>query len=330
MTITISRSDYNALWQPANAVPTACEGLFETEQLIPEQLGRGHIQRIHWNGINLYLFNYQFFEDVFLIEEAQNATNICREFGFNLAGNRGGKHTGQNFVHWGSYGDSKNRTRITYANDPILKIDIHLEAADELVQLVSEMLEELSPETRQRLVQFDNSQSGETDQITPVMRLALQQIFHCPFQGKMKQIYLESKCLELIVLKLEQLKERDQRIKCSALLKPDDIDRIQRAQTILVTHMENPPSLLELARQVGLNDCTLKRGFRQVFGTTAFGYLHDHRLEHACKLLLEHRLNVSEISRAIGFRSCSYFSKAFRKKYGFSPKRYQALYKNSV
>ncbi|NJR39806.1 MAG: helix-turn-helix transcriptional regulator [Leptolyngbyaceae cyanobacterium CSU_1_4] len=94
--------------------------------------------------------------------------------------------------------------------------------------------------------------------------------------------------------------------------------------------LNNPPSLAQLARQVGLNECTLKRGFRQVFGTTAFAYLYDYRLEQARQLLQERCLNVSEVAQAVGFGSCSHLSKAFRQKYGVSPKQYQTQRKNSV
>ena len=113
-------------------------------------------------------------------------------------------------------------------------------------------------------------------------------------------------------------------------LKPEDIDRIHHAKEILTEQIDNPPLLLDLARQVGLNDCTLKRGFREVFGTTAFGYLHDYRLEQARQLLLENRFNVSEVAVQVGFGSCSYLSRVFRKKYGVSPKQYQRQYKNSA
>ncbi|WP_334970484.1 hypothetical protein [Nostoc sp.] len=45
--------------------------------------------------------------------------------------------------------------------------------------------------------------------------------------------------------------------------------------------MHKPPSLITLARQVGLNDCTLKRGFRQVFGIIAYDCLHHYRMERS-------------------------------------------------
>ncbi len=113
-------------------------------------------------------------------------------------------------------------------------------------------------------------------------------------------------------------------------LKPDDVDRIYQARDILLQCLDNPPSLIELARQVGLNDCTLKRGFRQVFGTTAFGYLHNYRLEQARQLLEERRLNISEIAQAIGFANRSHFASAFRKKFGITPKKYSSSYKISA
>lgn len=78
---------------------------------------------------------------------------------------------------------------------------------------------------------------------------------------------------------------------------------------------------MTLARQVGLNDFKLKLGFRQVFGTTVFGYLHEHRMEQAQLLLQERRMNVEEVARTVGYANRSSFA-AFRKKFGINPKYY--------
>ncbi len=67
---------------------------------------------------------------------------------------------------------------------------------------------------------------------------------------------------------------------------------------------------------------TLKRGFRQVFGTTVFGYLHHYRLEQARQLLEAGDMNITETAHAIGFADRSYFAAAFRKKFGLNPSRY--------
>jgi AraC-like DNA-binding protein len=87
----------------------------------------------------------------------------------------------------------------------------------------------------------------------------------------------------------------------------------------LVRNLENPPSLFGLARQVGLNDTKLKRGFRQVFGTTAFGCLHAHRMEQGRQLLAKGKMNVTEVAYKIGYSSRTYFSRAFTKHFGLNP-----------
>jgi len=84
--------------------------------------------------------------------------------------------------------------------------------------------------------------------------------------------------------------------------------------------MDSPPTLTDLARQVGINDCTLKRRFRQVFGTTVFGYLHNYRMEQARTLLLENQLTIAAIAHRVGYNNLCAFSTAFRKKFGMSPR----------
>jgi AraC family transcriptional regulator, transcriptional activator of the genes for pyochelin and ferripyochelin receptors len=115
-------------------------------------------------------------------------------------------------------------------------------------------------------------------QLTPTMKTIVQQIWQMPYQGMIGRIYLESKALELVALQLAQLQAIEQGRYPSLKLKPMDRERIHQAQEILTRHYANPPSLMELAQQVGLSDYKLKRGFLQMFGMTAFGYLH-HRVQ---------------------------------------------------
>jgi AraC-like DNA-binding protein len=102
-------------------------------------------------------------------------------------------------------------------------------------------------------------------------------------------------------------------------ISPSDLDRLYQAKEILLQDLENPPSLLELAQQVGLNDYKLKAGFRQVFGTTVFGYLHQQRMQRAYDLLTSSDLNVTEVANQVGYTSLSAFSSAFKKFFKVSP-----------
>lgn len=177
-------------------------------------------------------------------------------------------------------------------------------------------------------VEFEQVLSGRT---TSAMQTVLNQILNCPYQGMVRQTYLASKALELVALRLEQIACRSQPVTPVKELQSEDIKKIYQARDILLRQLESPPSLIALARQAGLNDCTLKRGFRQVFGMTAFECLYHYRMEHAQQLLEAGEMTVNQVATAVGYTSRSSFYKAFRKQFGVGPSEYLAQRrKNSV
>lgn len=319
MTITISQADYQALWQESNPKPQHPDFLdrCDTIKVCPHHLGTGYIRTIQLRGIELCIFNFAVHEDVIVRTESGGTE---WEFGFHLSGNRAGKQTGENFLSWG-YFDEGTYDYPTQAGERILKADICFDSPDALRGFIPDHLKSFPPELMKVIEGSNQEYFWNIDKIGVAMRLALEQMLHCPYQGWTKRIYLESKCLELVALKLEQLTEK-QRLGCPQPLKPDDVERIYHARNILLCNLEHPPSLLELARQVGLNDYKLKLGFRQVFGTTAFGYLHEIRMERSRQLLLENRMSVKEVARAVGYVNQSRFAAAFRKQFGVTPKFY--------
>ncbi|MEH2126414.1 helix-turn-helix transcriptional regulator [Nostoc sp.] len=159
-------------------------------------------------------------------------------------------------------------------------------------------------------------------QTTPEMQIILHQIVSCPFHGLIKDIYLQAKCLELMALKLEPDTAGERELMRSRILRTDDINQIYHAREILIRDFDNPPSLLELARQVGLNDYKLKIGFRQVFNTTVFGYLYAHRMEKARKLLMSQQMTIKQIAKIVGYVCPSRFAVAFKKRFGIQPSQY--------
>ncbi|MEM9805943.1 MAG: AraC family transcriptional regulator [Cyanobacteria bacterium P01_D01_bin.56] len=189
-------------------------------------------------------------------------------------------------------------------------------------ELVNTLSTELSDPSQSFFHQtFSSHQTGKswlTITMTPAMTIALQQILQCPYQGITKQLYLESKALELITLQLHQLSE--DRLPASTSLKLDDIDCIHLARDILIRNLDDPPSLLALAKQAGINSFKLKQGFREVFNTTVFGYLHAYRMEEARRLLGLGELSVTQVAQTVGYSHPGKFAAAFKKKFGISPK----------
>ncbi|MCU0341247.1 MAG: helix-turn-helix transcriptional regulator [Spirosomaceae bacterium] len=82
-----------------------------------------------------------------------------------------------------------------------------------------------------------------------------------------------------------------------------------------------PLSINELAHLSGRSLSAFKRDFEAQFHTSPAAWIKQRRLEHAAFLLKNSSQNVSEISMAIGYESVSHFIKAFKEKYGETPKR---------
>ncbi|WP_249664415.1 helix-turn-helix transcriptional regulator, partial [Lysinibacillus sp. D4B1_S16] len=74
--------------------------------------------------------------------------------------------------------------------------------------------------------------------------------------------------------------------------------------------------LMELSRLIGLNDFKLKKGFKEMYGTTVFGYLREKRLEQASLLLQNGTMNVMEVANAVGCSNPSHFAEVRKEKYG--------------
>ena len=158
---------------------------------------------------------------------------------------------------------------------------------------------------------------------TTSMRMTVHQILHCSYHDSIKQMYLESKAMELITHQLAQLAGVGSAHKRPASLHADDIERIHQAKDILVRDFQHPPTIQELSRMVSINDFKLKKGFRQIYGTTIYGYLLDHRFEYARHLLEEGRMNVSEVAYAIGYSKLDHFYRSFKKRFGITPGAYR-------
>jgi AraC-like DNA-binding protein len=155
---------------------------------------------------------------------------------------------------------------------------------------------------------------------TPQTNITLRQIFDCPYRRPLKRLYLESKALELVTHCMAQVASIKNFDRKDVVMQSNDIERIREAKKILVNSLENPPSLVELAMQVGINKNKLNRGFQQVFGTSVFSYLRIHRLERARDLLESKKMNVTEAALEVGYAQQSNFSKAFIKHFGIYPK----------
>lgn len=78
-----------------------------------------------------------------------------------------------------------------------------------------------------------------------------------------------------------------------------------------------------LARQHGLSASTFRRRWAENVGVPPARYAMRLKMEEACRLLVETRLKVSEISAATGFSDPLYFSRCFSRETGTTAMEYR-------
>lgn len=156
--------------------------------------------------------------------------------------------------------------------------------------------------------------------ITPRMRMVIEEVRQCKFQGGLKKLFLQSKAIELLALQCDQM-ETDHLSTAPAKHKisASDVEKLYFARDLLLQHVQQPLSLEQLSRKAGLNEFKLKSGFKAVFDNTVFGFLNDHRLELAREMILSGHQSMAMIAEEAGYSSPQHFSTAFRKKFGTSP-----------
>ena len=99
----------------------------------------------------------------------------------------------------------------------------------------------------------------------------------------------------------------------------DDREKITKAREILLQHISEPLTIKALSRKVAINECYLKKGFKEMYGTTIFDFFQSQRMEHAKYLLYEKAVSVTDVSSLLGYSSISHFSTAFKKHTGLKP-----------
>ncbi|MGL2965905.1 helix-turn-helix domain-containing protein [Flavobacterium sp. XGLA_31] len=95
---------------------------------------------------------------------------------------------------------------------------------------------------------------------------------------------------------------------------------IQNICEYIKEHLEEPmPSTRQLALLFGTNELKIKRGFRQHYNTSLYQYYNDERLKKGHYLIQKTDFPLKEIAFMSGFNDYPTFSKAFKKKYSYSP-----------
>lgn len=154
---------------------------------------------------------------------------------------------------------------------------------------------------------------------TAQMALLIDGIARCEVTGPMRNLMIQSRTLELLSLQLQQFRST---AVVRGSVAPADVEKLVALKAYLDEHFLGDFSLTGLSRKFLLNEFKLKKGFKQLFGFTVFGYIRKLRVEHAQLMLKNTSANVDEVAYTLGYEHSNHFSTAFKNYFGTSPSIY--------
>lgn len=144
----------------------------------------------------------------------------------------------------------------------------------------------------------------------------LNDILNCKLLGELGIIYKQGKILELLFLEISKLGENEK------IISLDDYDKnaILKAKEILLDNIQNPPSIVTLAKMVHISEVKLKKGFKQLYKASPYQLLLTHKMHLSKEMLLHGEYNINEVALRVGYKFASNFTNAFFKEFKIRPK----------
>jgi len=135
-----------------------------------------------------------------------------------------------------------------------------------------------------------------------------------------KQAHYEELCLYKLLHLLTTL---DRQIIHHSSTSKESFERIARVVQHMNRFYNEDLALEDYADMCNMSKYHFLRVFEQVTGSSPLKYRNNIRLEHAAEYLMDNQRSAEEIGILVGYSSASYFSSAFKQKFGVSPRQYR-------
>jgi ligand-binding sensor domain-containing protein/signal transduction histidine kinase/DNA-binding response OmpR family regulator len=109
----------------------------------------------------------------------------------------------------------------------------------------------------------------------------------------------------------------------NVILSSPDERFLQKAITVIEDNIDDPDLDIEkFASEIGVSRMQLYRKLNALTEMTVKEFVRSIRLKRAAQLLVQKKLNISEVAYAVGFRDLSHFRKCFRQEFGMNASEY--------
>jgi AraC-like DNA-binding protein len=222
---------------------------------------------------------------------------------------------------------AEGHSSMVYFKDEKMDIFFNLQPKSELIAILIsiENFHSLFSNEENLIFNYSSFKTGkpiiEPKEISQSIKLILNQLISNQTNQSLRPIYIKGKVYELISFYFSKNTENNNE-QCPYIANEETVGKIKHAKEIIIEEMNNPPSLPDLAKEVGLNIKKLKTNFKEFYGAPVFTFLLNYKMELAKNLLMEQQLNVNEISSHLGYSTSSHFIAAFKRKHGITPKQF--------
>jgi len=156
----------------------------------------------------------------------------------------------------------------------------------------------------------------------PDVTLAISEVQTAMNKTEFQAFFLEACGFKLMGLFLEQL---DMQHSGCGHIRQADIDKMYLVRTLIEKNIHKPLSISELAKEAGTNAAYLKQQFKEIFGTTVYGYTIQYRMELSMNLLKNSQYSISDIAFQVGYKHATHFTQAFKKYFGYLPNMHRKI-----
>lgn len=108
--------------------------------------------------------------------------------------------------------------------------------------------------------------------------------------------------------------------------KVSETERMQKVHEYVMKHFKEEVRLSELASLVSMSDSAFCRYFKSRTNKPFFDFIAEIRIGHACKLLHEGNLSITQVAYESGYNTISNFNRQFKEITGKTPLLYQKEY----
>lgn len=130
---------------------------------------------------------------------------------------------------------------------------------------------------------------------------------------------------KLLQTQIRVLLRREKKLHSEApdLLVNSESILVKQVLEVIRRHLGNPDLHVDMISEaLSMSTVSLYRNWKKESSETINQLISRLRFEEALKLIKEEELTISEAAYSVGFKHLSYFSRAFKKHYGVSPKEY--------